>query len=140
MLLELSVFVAGCPAPQGSKRHVGRGIMVETCARLPEWRTDVRAALTDAEGQPRAKLGKEAAALDIEFIMPRRKTAPKSKELPMITRPDWDKMARAICDAITSAGIWNDDAQCNYATVRKRYARQEEIPGAAIRIYRSSYA
>lgn len=137
--LSVSVFVPGYPAPQGSKRHVGRGIMVETCERLPEWRADVRVALTNANGQPMLKLGKEAAALDIEFIMPRRKNAPKKKEIPMITRPDLDKLLRAICDAITSAGIWNDDAQCNYETVRKRYARQEETPGAAITISSSSY-
>ena len=28
-------------APQGSKKHVGRGIMVETCKRLKSWRKEV---------------------------------------------------------------------------------------------------
>ena len=30
--------VEGLPATQGSKSHVGKGRMVDSCKRLPEWR------------------------------------------------------------------------------------------------------
>jgi crossover junction endodeoxyribonuclease RusA len=40
--------VRGLPAPQGSKRHVGGGRMVESSANVKPWRADVRAAAEDA--------------------------------------------------------------------------------------------
>ena len=38
---EFSLFVPGIPAPQGSKRHVGHGVMVESSARVKSWRVDI---------------------------------------------------------------------------------------------------
>ena len=39
--------VFGLPAPQGSKRHVGEGRMVESSKRVKPWRRQVAAAYRD---------------------------------------------------------------------------------------------
>ena len=45
---DLSFFVPGKAAAQGSKRHVGRGVMVEMSKDLPAWRTAVANAARTA--------------------------------------------------------------------------------------------
>ena len=40
--------VLGVPAPQGSKRHVGRGVLVESSNALGPWRDAVAWAARDA--------------------------------------------------------------------------------------------
>lgn len=49
-------------------------------------------------------------------------TRPKSKKLhaPMVSRPDWDKVSRAVCDALQDV-LFKDDCQITTATVGKRY-------------------
>ena len=44
----LTVIVYGTPAPQGSKRHVGHGRMIEQSKRVKPWRNDVKAAAETA--------------------------------------------------------------------------------------------
>ena len=41
-MVEIRVY--GIPRPQGSKRHVGRGIMVEASRHVGQWRNDVMSA------------------------------------------------------------------------------------------------
>ena len=49
---EIFIPVIGIPAPQGSKRHVGNGIMIENSKRVKPWRQDVKeAALTHYDGE-----------------------------------------------------------------------------------------
>ena len=73
----LKIFVTGDPAPQGSKRHVGGGVLVESCKRLPDWRKDVRAACLDGDGQPKARFD-GAVCLHLDFILRRPKSLPKT--------------------------------------------------------------
>ena len=50
-MVEIRVY--GIPRPQGSKRHVGRGIMVESSRHVGQWRNDVMsAAATAHRGAP----------------------------------------------------------------------------------------
>lgn len=137
----LSLFVAGDPAPQGSKRHVGGGVLVESCKRLPQWRKDVRAACLDAEGLPKARFD-GAVNLHLEFVLSRPKGLPKSKPTPPATKkPDLDKVARAIFDAMTSAGVVRDDSYIVFSTLHKRIAEPDEIMGVHITAddYRGSH-
>ena len=43
--MKLSVIVHGVPGPQGSKRHVGNGRMIESSAKVKPWRDAVVAAV-----------------------------------------------------------------------------------------------
>ncbi|APU20919.1 RusA family crossover junction endodeoxyribonuclease [Actinoalloteichus sp. GBA129-24] len=125
-----SVFVAGHPAPQGSKRHVGRGILVESSKAVKPWRESIRWA---ASGMTRHGAG-EPVAVDLEFVMPRPTSTPKRRTPPAVKRPDLDKLVRAVFDALTSAGTIADDSQATELRARKRLAELDEIPGVHIRV------
>lgn len=129
----LSAFVPGRPAPQGSKRYLGRGVMIESSKAVKPWRADVRAALLDDAGRPRAYFD-GPVAVTLEFIMPRPAATPKKRTPPAVKKPDIDKLGRAILDAIGSAGVWNDDAQVVAMIVSKRLAATDEQPGAHIHV------
>lgn len=143
----LDVFVAGRPAPQGSKHarpiYRGRGeakvftgkvAQVESSkSGVNEWRADVRQVAGDAWGE-RAPLDC-ALILDLEFVRPRPAGLPKTKPTPPHTkRPDSSKLTRSTEDALTSAGVYADDARIVDLRARKRYAEIGESPGCRIRI------
>lgn len=126
-----TVFVPGRPAPQGSKRHLGNGIMVEASKAVKPWRVDVAWAVrahfpTPLDGPVR---------LELEFVMPRPKSAPKRSTPPAVKRPDLDKLARAVLDAITGVVV-SDDSQIVELVASKRIAEIGERSGlylAAVR-------
>ena len=125
------MFVPGVAAPQGSKRHVGRGIMVESSAKLKPWRESVRWSILEVwRGTPLAG----AVTVDLEFIMPRPASTPKRSTPPAMKRPDIDKLCRAMLDAIGSAGIWGDDSQVTTLRAGKRIAEIGEAPGCRITV------
>lgn len=113
-------FVAGTPAPQGSKRHVGRGVLIESSKQLKPWREDVRQGALVALAD-HAPLLKGPVGVSLLFWLPRPKSHPKTRRTIPTTRPDIDKLARAILDALTSAGAYNDDSQVTWLVLEKRY-------------------
>jgi crossover junction endodeoxyribonuclease RusA len=129
--MTFSVFVPGHPATQGSKRHVGGGILVDSCKRLPAWRADVRNGCLDDNGQPKARFD-GPVFLSLEFVLKRPKSHPKTKRIEHTKRPDQSKLQRAVEDSLTSAGIWVDDSYICASYVRKRYAEPGEQTGVHI--------
>jgi crossover junction endodeoxyribonuclease RusA len=126
-------FVPGKPAPQGSKRHVGRGILVESSRAVGPWRERIALAAAAAlGGQPMFARG-DALCVSITFVMPRPSGTPKRKTPPAIKRPDLDKLARACLDAVTNVLIHDDSAVVELQAV-KRLAEVDESPGAHISI------
>ncbi len=123
-----TIFVPGTPAPQGSKRHVGRGILVESSTALGPWRE--RVAL-QAHQHAHGELWDCAVILDLAFVMPRPKSTPKLSTPPAIRKPDLDKLIRAICDALTDVWI-TDDSRIVQLNATKRIAELGETPGAKI--------
>lgn len=134
----MQFFVPGVPVAQGSKRHVGRGIMVEQLKNLGPWRDSV---INAAHNAPEQEVFFTEVAVEILFVFPRPKnhfgtgrnaeilkaSAPKWKA----SSPDIDKLCRAVLDAVTMAGILRDDALVAALTATKSYG---EIPGAAVSI------
>lgn len=118
--------VRGIPAPQGSKRGFvvnGRAVLVESSAKVKPWREDVRqAAITAMAGRP--ALG-GAVNVSIVFSLPKPKS---TKRVYPSVRPDLDKLCRSTLDALTSAGVFSDDAQVVTMAVSKMYGD----PGAHI--------
>ena len=66
--------------------------------------------------------GKNAAVL--------KATAPQFH----VAKPDRDNLDKAVLDALTTIGMWHDDAQVAMGTLSKRYARPGELAGATILI------
>jgi crossover junction endodeoxyribonuclease RusA len=135
--------VRGTPAPQGSKRHVGRGILVEAGGpRVKAWREAVRSEAQDAIGGDDPLGG--PVYLSVTFLMPRPKshyrTGKHAAELrpdaPMwvAQTPDIDKLIRATLDALTDAGAWHDDRQVADLRARQMYAGGPLRPGALITV------
>lgn len=140
----MRVFVPGTPAPQGSKRHVGRGVMVESSKRVGPWRERVALvvsnAWTDELGEPMPPiLAGVPVVLKIRFLFRRprghfgtgrnadvlKTGAPR---LPA-TRPDVDKLVRAVLDGMTGV-VLADDAQVAALHAGKEYTAGPE--GASI--------
>jgi len=123
----------GIPAPQGSKRHVGRGIMIESCKALPAWREQV---IYDVTKAAKGHVFIEGVSINLAFRFPRLKAHFNSKGLikdkaPIFktTKPDIDKLCRAVLDAITIAGAIRDDSQCYALTAVKTYCNEGQQPG-----------
>ena len=128
---SLVLLVPGIPAPQGSKRHVGKGILIESSAKVKPWRESIRWSILEAWRDP-PMCGPVSVYLD--FIMPRPASTPKRKTPPAIRRPDIDKLARACLDAIGSAGVYSDDSQVTRLFATKRIAGIGESPGCSISV------
>lgn len=140
---SLVVNVHGLPAPQGSKRHVGRGIMVESSKRVKPWREAVKHAaldvlsLNNADDYP---FGTEPVGITATFYLPRPKghfrtgrnahlLRDAAPDYPA-TKPDIDKILRSSLDALGEACVWRDDSQVVHVVARKEYG----TPGAHFEI------
>lgn len=110
--MRIEFVVYGMPAPQGSKRHVGGGRMVESSKAVKPWREAVKyaslQALADA-GHPPPLDGPLRAW--IVFTLPKPGSAPKRTRTWPCRKPDLDKLLRSTLDALTDAGLIADDAR-----------------------------
>ncbi|WP_454199545.1 RusA family crossover junction endodeoxyribonuclease [Nocardia sp. Marseille-Q1738] len=123
------LFIPGAPAPQGSKRHVGHGRMIESSTAVGPWRERVALAVHN-EHWP---LLSGAVAVDLTFVMPRPKSTPKTRTPPATKKPDLDKLVRAIFDALTGIAF-ESDAQVVELAANKRLADPGCQPGAWITV------
>ncbi|AUH68500.1 RusA family crossover junction endodeoxyribonuclease [Gordonia sihwensis] len=127
-MTDRHVFVEGRPAPQGSKRHIGNGRMLESSKAVGPWRTEIASEARRRGGMlPPGPVG-----ANLDFVMPRPKqTAKRRPTPPAVKRPDLDKLTRAVFDAIT--GIWiTDDSHIVTLHATKRIAEPDEPAGVAI--------
>ena len=117
----------GVPAPQGSKRHVGGGRMVESSKLLPAWRKAVTQAATQVA--PETPLDCPVS-VEAHFYLP--KPQKPRFNVPAV-HPDADKLARAVGDALEAAGVLRNDSRITHWQIHKHYANHNG-PGATITI------
>jgi Holliday junction resolvase RusA-like endonuclease len=140
--------VHGLPAPQGSKRHVGRGVMIESSKHVKPWRQDVKHAALAAIGDSWELLdGPLVASMVFAFARPKshyrtgrhahllRDSAPARPA----TVPDLSKILRSTEDALTGV-VWADDSRVvEYLRLGKFYAGAHPTlpsrPGVRIKIW-----
>ena len=130
--------VAGMPpAPQGSKRYVGNGRMIESSKNVKPWRFLVQQAAV-ALNQPTIT---GPISLSCIFLFPRPKSHYTTKgtlkpSAPTFhsVKPDGSKCLRSTEDALVDAGLIQDDARIAISTHTKRYTTPAEHPGAIITI------
>ena len=130
--------VFGEPAPQGSKRPVGRDrqgrtVLVESSRKVRPWRLAVSTAALDL-GQPLIEAPVELQIV-FRFLRPkghfgRRGLLPSAPRV-MAKRPDLDKLCRSTLDGLQGALLREDSQVCRLAC-EKRYCLPEEKPGATI--------
>jgi len=135
--VRLDFFVPGDPAPQGSKRYLGPGKMVESSKRTAPWRADIQRAAEAAMKPRHEALWKVPVYVQLDFYLARPKShfgtgrnAQKIKESApnWPGRPDIDKLARAVLDALTGLVI-ADDSTVVELLASKSYGRR---PGVAV--------
>ena len=135
--------VNGQPAPQGSKRHVGGGRMVESSRAVGPWREAVRAEaqrwLVDHGWLETTKHEHAAVSVTIVFVLPRPKShftgkgaLTKSAPAYPSVKPDLDKLERAALDGLVAGGVMRDDSQVCSINSAKVYAANDEAVGAII--------
>lgn len=138
---DLTIVVYGRAAPQGSKRHVGNGVMVESSKHVKPWRDDVRNAALDVLAAIPDWTPLDAPLLvSMVFTMPKPASAPKRRRTWPDRTPDLSKLCRSTEDALTTAGAWRDDARVvEYGRLAKVFPGEDrdalDRPGALIRVW-----
>lgn len=131
MKAVIELTVPGIPVSQGSKnlvynKKLRRTIVVETRqAELNGYRERV-AFVAARLGRPLLDV---PLVSEVEFVL-RRPKRPKFDE-PAVP-PDLDKFMRAINDALSLAGVWQDDSRVVRSSERKRYSTGPEDPPRTI--------
>lgn len=104
--------VIGLPAPQGSKKHVGNGIMVETSPNLKPWRSALSQAARDVSKE--VGMLDEPLTLEVSFRFPmpksRKKAVREAGWGPKVSAPDLDKLLRSVGDGLQEGGLIRNDA------------------------------
>lgn len=116
----MTIRVHGVPAPQGSKRHVGRGVMIESSKKVKPWRESVKWAAMECPESCNWPMVSGPVQVEITFYLPKPKSA-KKNAVPD-KKPDLDKLIRSTFDALTDAGVWEDDSRVVGLTAHKWYA------------------
>ena len=123
------------PAPQGSKRHVGGGRMIEASKRVKPWRAAVAAEAMEVGEQISSAC---AVSIVFRFRRPKghfktngelRETAPRHC---IVKRNDVDKCVRSTLDGLVQGGLLVDDCLVVTVNAEKRYCVGAEPPGAVI--------
>lgn len=122
--------VSGEPAPQGSKRHVGNGRMIESSKKVAPWRKAVLEAVQ--EQHPELEAFDSPVEVTAIFYLTRPKSVKRA--VPSVP-PDLDKLERGLFDALTIANVWTDDSLVVRAHSMKVYA-DVYPPGVAVIIDR----
>lgn len=121
--------VPGVPVPQGSMRAVRHGARIAVVSDNPSLRTWRKAVSAAAAAAVHEEIG-YAVSVKLDFRLPRPKS--RRKDPYPATRPDLDKLVRAVLDGITDAGAWKDDGLVVGVSAEKRWA--DDDPGCDITI------
>lgn len=139
MTAPVRLRVYGTPGPQGSKRHVGGGRMVESSKKVGPWREAVTTAAQLAGVAGLRLDGPLCVAVEFVFRRPQSHYTPKGllrSTAPcwVTTTPDVDKCLRSTLDGLVQAGVIVDDKLVASGRQHKRYAAEHETPGAIVEI------
>ncbi len=135
-LAPITITVHGTPGPQGSKRYLGKGIMVESSKLVKPWREAVVwSVLKDHPfgGRQDPFLFRGAVSVDVVFSLVKPKVTKKGARPDK--KPDLDKLLRSTFDGLKTAGMYADDSRIVSVTAHKRYAGDADalaVPGAVI--------
>lgn len=142
---HLAFTVRGIPGAQGSKRHVGHGVMIESSKKVKPWRSDVQAAAEDAirqwETDNSATWEPLTAPVKVyahfTFARPRSHyRTGRNAHLLRVDAPEWvtsracgdlDKLCRSTFDALTAAGVLADDSLIATLAATKAYSEHSSV-------------
>ena len=129
------------PAPQGSKRHVGGGRLIEASKRVKPWRQAVAASAQQQMREQKCDLITSACSVSVVFRFKRPKShfttngqlKANAPEHCIVKRNDIDKCCRSTLDALSET-VFADDSLVMSLNAEKRYCIGAEPPGALITV------
>lgn len=119
--MPYTLTVYGDPGPQGSKKYVGKGVMIESSKKVKPWREACKWAVIESPGSVAGPV-----AVDITFTLKKPKSAPKKRVTYPDRKPDLDKLYRSTLDALVQAGVIEDDARVVSLSGRKVFPNEHE--------------
>lgn len=102
-----------CPRPRACV--IAGSARVFNPTKYTTWKSALAGLIADA--RPLTTSHACAIAVSIEIAC----TRPRTTKLDF-PKPDADNYAKAVLDACTQAGVWDDDCQVAHLTVRKRWS------------------
>lgn len=146
----LTLHVPGIAHPQGSKKHVGNGRIIESNPNIRKWRATLTAhAVAEMIHIDRRDGGQHfpytgPCTLIVAFHFPRPKHHYRSGKYAdqlravaprhMQVGPDLDKLVRAVGDALKDAGAITDDKQVNVIRAAKKWVGPGDEPYVSIQL------
>lgn len=132
----MMLYVKGNPAPQGSKRYLGKtkegkAIIAETSNKTTPWRADIMGACERYQQAHPEELFPLTGGLmaRMVFHFQRPKSSPRRRRPHMTVPPDLDKLARGVLDPLQIQGIIGNDSMLVSLNLEKLYVGD---PGASM--------
>jgi len=126
---DLFFIVPGEPVAQPRHRVStigGRGrLYLPKSHPVHAYKVAIRAAFIEAAPRWKTITGPVQLNVYCRFAMPASWSKKKRAELQGAihdSKPDWDNVGKAVCDALTDCGVWADDKQVASAFVCKRWS------------------
>jgi crossover junction endodeoxyribonuclease RusA len=126
----ISFTVLGTPQSQGSvKAFIPKGwkrpVLTSDNPNLKSWRQGAASVAFAAMKQHGFPVSMAAVEIDATFYFAKPKSTSK-RILHKITKPDCDKLVRALLDALTGV-VYADDSQVIGIVCRKRFGLPERV-------------
>ena len=102
--------------------------MIESSKKLPAW---MRAVTQEAAKNRPSEPIDAPVSVFMDFYLPRPKRP--RYDVPAV-KPDVDKLARSVLDALEAAGVLTNDSRVTKLRATKHYANTATPPGADITI------
>ena len=131
-MTSFTIYVPGKASPQGSKKAFvisGRAVLVDASGGNKAWRKLVTDAIKAHEQYIQFQ---GAVNVSLTFYMEKSRS---NKTTLMTQKPDIDKLARSVLDAMTDSMVIEDDARVIYLTVTKAWNNPDSLPGVLITVW-----
>ena len=132
-MIQITYSVPGEPRGKGRPKFARRGNFVKTYtdAKTASYEDQIRFYALKAMGDSKVIEGAVRVFVSIRMAVPksyskkRREACLSGSEKPL-KKPDWDNVAKSICDAMNGI-VYGDDTQIVEAHVTKQYAAQSQV-------------
>ena len=132
-MIQVQYSVPGEPRGKGRPKFARRGNFVKTYtdAKTASYEDQIRFYALKAMGDSKVIEGAVRVFVSIRMAVPksysqkRREACLNGSDKPL-KKPDWDNVAKSICDAMNGI-IYVDDTQIVEAHITKQYAQQAEV-------------
>jgi Holliday junction resolvase RusA-like endonuclease len=123
--VRLAFVVPGVAQTKGSFRSPAAGVVTDDNPRTKPWQGRVAAAARTAMGGGGMPPIEGPVILTLRFYLPKPRTR---RILDATSKPDLDKLVRAVKDGLTQAKLYGDDAQVVEVIAQKAFAAGPHDP------------